>query len=131
MNQKFLKIMLDSVQQGGLSVDAALQQLRQLPFQDIGCAQVDHHRHLRQGMPEMIFGEGKTAEQIVAITAAMSDRGSNVLVTRLDSEKAGRIAQVFPAACYHDEARCLTLEHQPPEQRGKGTILVVSAGTSD
>lgn len=131
MNQENLKTMLNSVRQGGLSVDDALQQLRQLPFQDIGCAQIDHHRQLRQGMPEMIFGEGKTAEQIVAITAAMSDRGGNILVTRLDNEKAGQILQRFPAACYHAEARCLTLEHQPPEQRGKGTILVVSAGTSD
>ena len=131
MNQENLKIMLNSVRQGGLSIDDALQQLRQLPFQDIGCAQVDHHRQLRQGMPEMIFGEGKTADQIVAITAAMSDKGSNILVTRLDKEKAGQIMQRFPAACYHAEARCLTLEHQQPEQRGKGTILVVSAGTSD
>lgn len=131
MNQEVLKTMLNSVRQGGLSVDDAVQQLRQLPFQDIGCAQVDHHRHLRQGMPEMIFGEGKTAEQVAAITAAMAERGSNVLVTRLDMEKAGQILQTFPAACYHVESRCLTLEHQPPEQRGKGTILVVSAGTSD
>jgi pyridinium-3,5-biscarboxylic acid mononucleotide synthase len=131
MNQEYLKTMLSSVQEGGLSIDDALQQLRQLPFQDIGCAQVDHHRQLRQGMPEMIFGEGKTAEQIVAITAAMSDRGGNILVTRLDNEKAGQILQRFPAACYHAEARCLTLEHQPQEQQGKGTILVVSAGTSD
>lgn len=131
MNQEYLKTMLNSVRQGGLSVDDALQLLRQLPFQDIGCAQIDHHRHLRQGMPEMVFGEGKTAEQIMAITAAMSDRGSNILVTRLDKEKAGQIIQAFPAACYHAEARCLTLEHRPPEQRGKGTILVVSAGTSD
>jgi NCAIR mutase (PurE)-related protein len=131
MDQEYLKTMLNSVRQGGVSVDDALQQLRQLPFQDIGCAQVDHHRQLRQGMPEMIFGEGKTAEQIVAITKAMADRGGNILVTRLDREKAGQIMQRFPAACYHSEARCLTLEHQPPEQRGKGTILVVSAGTSD
>lgn len=131
MNQEYLKTMLNSVQQGGLSVDEALQQLRHLPYQDIGCAQVDHHRQLRQGMPEMIFGEGKSAEQITAITAAMSDRGSNILVTRLNSEKARQVALSFPAACYHADAHCLTLEHQPPEQRGKGTILIVSAGTSD
>ena len=87
MNQEYLKTMLNSVRQGGLSVDEALQQLRQLPFQDIGCAQVDHHRQLRQGMPEMIFGEGKTVEQIVAIMAAMADKGSNILVTRLDCGK--------------------------------------------
>ncbi|MEI7818292.1 MAG: nickel pincer cofactor biosynthesis protein LarB, partial [Desulfuromonadales bacterium] len=131
MNQEYLKTMLNSVQQGALSVDAAMLQLRQLPFQDIGCAQVDHHRQLRQGMPEMVFGEGKTVEQILAITAAMSDKGSNILVTRLDKEKAELIAQAIPEASYHVEARCLTLEHQPPEQRGKGIVLVVSAGTSD
>jgi NCAIR mutase (PurE)-related protein len=131
MNQEYLKIMLDSVRQGGLSVDDALQQLQQLPFQDIGCAQVDHHRQLRQGMPEMIFGEGKTAEQIKAIMTVMTDKGSNILVSRLAVDKAASLLSAFPAACYHAEARCLTLEHQPPEQRGKGTILVVSAGTSD
>ncbi len=131
MNQEYLKTMLNSVQQGALSVDAAMLQLRQLPFQDIGCAQVDHHRQLRQGMPEMVFGEGKTVEQILAITAAMSDKGSNILVTRLDNEKAELIVQAIPEASYHVEARCLTLEHQPPEQRGKGIVLVVSAGTSD
>ena len=131
MNQEYLKTMLNSVRQGGLSVDEAVQQLRQLHSQDIGCAQVDHHRHLRQGMPEMIFGEGKTAEQIAAITAAISGRGGNVLVTRIDKEKAGLVLSAFPAAFYHAEACCLTLEKRPPEQRGKGTILVVSAGTSD
>jgi NCAIR mutase (PurE)-related protein len=131
MNQEYLKTMLTSVREGGVSVEEAIQQLRHLPFQDIGCAQVDHHRHLRQGMPEMIFGEGKTVEQIVAITTAMTERGSNILVTRLDKEKAGQVVQVFPTAGYHAEARCLTLEHKPPEQSGKGTILVVSAGTSD
>ena len=131
MKPDAIKELLDSVKQGTLAVDDALEQLRQLPFQDIGCAQVDHHRQLRQGMPEMIFGEGKTAEQITAITAAMSDRGSNVLVTRLDKEKAGHVMKEFPTACYHAEARCLTLEQQPPERRGRGTVLVISAGTSD
>ncbi|MDD2582068.1 MAG: nickel pincer cofactor biosynthesis protein LarB [Desulfuromonadaceae bacterium] len=131
MNQEYLKTLLNSVRQGALSVDEAMQQLRHLPFQDIGCAQVDHHRQLRQGTPEMIFGEGKTAEQIAAIAAAMSMGGSNILVTRLDREKAEQVLQIFPVACYHDEARCLTLEHQPPELQGKGTIMVVSAGTSD
>ncbi|MDD4131161.1 MAG: 1-(5-phosphoribosyl)-5-amino-4-imidazole-carboxylate carboxylase, partial [Desulfuromonadaceae bacterium] len=91
-----LKTMLDSVKQGTLAVDDALQQLRHFPSQDIGCAQVDHHRHLRQGTPEMIFGEGKTAAQIVAITAVMSEKGSNILVTRLDSDKAAQVMALFP-----------------------------------
>jgi len=82
-------------------------------------------------MPEMIFGEGKTVEQITAIMTVMADKGSNILVSRLARDKADQVLSSFPAAGYHSEARCLTLEHQPPEQRGKGTILVVSAGTSD
>lgn len=131
MNLENLKTMLVSLQQGGLSVDEALSQLRQLPYEDIGCAQIDHHRDLRQGMPEMIYGEGKTADQISAITSAISAKGGNVLVTRLDKDKAEQILQTFPAARYHLEARCLTLEQKPPEISGKGTILIVSAGTSD
>jgi NCAIR mutase (PurE)-related protein len=131
MNQDYLAAMLNSVRQGALSVDDALQQLRQLPFEDIGCAQIDHHRHLRQGMPEMIFGEGKTVAQIETIISAMSGKGSNILVTRLSPEKAEQVAGAFPQSIYHADARCLTLEHQPVEQRGKGQILIVSAGTSD
>jgi pyridinium-3,5-biscarboxylic acid mononucleotide synthase len=131
MNPEYLKTVLNSVRQGELSIDDALLQLRQLPFQDIGCAQVDHHRHLRQGMPEMIFGQGKTVGQIVAIMTVMADKGSNILVSRLAMAEAELVLSAFPAANYHAEARCLTLEHLPPEQRGKGTVLVVSAGTSD
>lgn len=131
MNQEHLKTMLNSVRQGDLSIDDAIQQLKQLPFQDIGCAQIDHHRQLRQGMPEMIFGEGKTVEQITAIMTAMAAKESNILVTRLDREKSGQILYLFPTAAYHTEARCLTFEQQPPQRLGKGTILVLSAGTSD
>ena len=131
MNEDNLKILLDSVKDGAMSIDDAVKNLKHLPFQDIGCAQVDHHRELRQGIPEVIFGQGKTVEQITAIISAMSNRGNNVLVTRLDKEKAREILSAFPASSYHAEARSLTLEQKPVEQRGKGTILVISAGTSD
>ena len=131
MNPDNIKHLLQSVKDGALSIDAAMQHLKQLPYQDLGCAQVDHHRELRQGMPEVLFGEGKTVEQIVLIMTAMSGKGSNILVTRLDQEKSRQIISEFPAANYHAEARCLTLENKPAEQRGKGTILVISAGTSD
>ncbi len=131
MTSNHLKELLDSVKQGVVTVDDALEQLRHFPSQDLGCAQVDHHRELRQGMPEVIFGEGKSVEQIIRIVSAMSERGGNVLVTRLDAEKARQTMQTFPASTYHADARCLTLEQQPPEQQGKGTILIVSAGTSD
>jgi NCAIR mutase (PurE)-related protein len=131
MNREYFKKLLDSVKEGSVSVEDAIENLKQLPYQDLGCAQVDHHRELRQGMPEVIFGEGKTAEQIVMIISAMSATGSNVLVTRLDNEKSLHIRPVFPAALYHSEARCLTLEQRTVEAGGKGTILIVSAGTSD
>ncbi|MDU0457143.1 MAG: nickel pincer cofactor biosynthesis protein LarB [Geobacteraceae bacterium] len=131
MNPDNIKNLLHSVQDGALSVDDAMLHLKQLPYQDLGCAQVDHHRELRQGMPEVLFGEGKSVEQIVAIMTAMSGKGSNVLVTRLTGDRSRQILNEFPAASYHAEARCLTLEQQPVEQRGKGAILVLSAGTSD
>jgi NCAIR mutase (PurE)-related protein len=131
MNPKQLKLLLDAVKDGATSVEEAVECLRQLPYQDIGCAQVDHHRELRQGMPEVIFGEGKSVPQIVRIMSAMAEKGSNILVTRLSADKSRDILQAFPAANWHDEARCLTQQQHPPEPCGKGTILVVSAGTSD
>jgi len=131
MTPDYLKNLLDSVRDGKTGVDAALEQLRQLPFENVGCAHVDHHRELRQGMPEVIFGEGKSIPQIERIMTAMAAKGSNILVTRLDAGRAKEILSLFPAGNYHDDARCLILEQQPVEQNGKGTILVVSAGTSD
>jgi NCAIR mutase (PurE)-related protein len=131
MTPDYLTSLLEAFKRGEIPVDEALAQLRELPFQDVGCAQVDHHRELRQGMPEVIFGEGKSGEQIVLIMDAMAGKGSNVLVTRLAADKAHDLVNIFPDAIYHDEARCLTLEQKPPLQKGKGEILVVSAGTSD
>jgi len=126
-----LKILLNAVQQGTTPVDEALEQLRYFSFQDVGCAQVDHHRELRQGMPEVIFGEGKTVSQIALIMKAMADKGSNILITRLDGGKAEEIRALFPLAVHHGDGRCLTLEQKPVEHARRGTVLVVSAGTSD
>jgi len=131
MTPEYIKELLDAVKSGRTSVDEAVDQLRQLPFQDVGCAQIDHHRELRQGMPEVIFGEGKSAGQIVKIMSAMSAKGSNILVTRLAADKAGELAALFPLAKYHEDARCLTLEQSPVKPGGKGTVLIISAGTSD
>lgn len=131
MTPDHLKKLLDAVKGGGTSVEEALEQLRHFPSQDLGCAQVDHHRQLRQGMPEVIFGEGKSVEQIMRIMTAMAAKESNILVTRLPADKAGEVTAAFPLAEYHGEARCLTLEQRPVERRGRGTVLVVSAGTSD
>ncbi len=131
MNDDYLTELLERVRSGQVTTAQAMEQLRHLPFEDIGCASVDHHRHLRQGMPEIIFGEGKTVAHTLRIMTAMAGKGSNILVTRLADDKARELCQHFPSAEYHGDARCLTLEQKPVDIRGRGTILVVSAGTSD
>lgn len=126
-----IKELLEKLQGGEISLDAALGRLKDLPFEDIGCASVDHHRELRQGFPEVILGEGKTALQIEQIVAAMLKKKSNILVTRVDGSKGLALGRRFPESVYHEEARCLTIEQKPPQEGGRGLILVVSAGTSD
>jgi NCAIR mutase (PurE)-related protein len=126
-----IRAILEQIASSSMSSDEGLERLRHLPYEDIGIAQVDHHRGLRQGQPEVVFGQGKTVGQISTIMQAMAERGSNLLVTRLESEKAHELLRTFPAAQYHCEARCLTVETAPSKPQGKGTILVISAGTSD
>lgn len=126
-----MRTILKSLQNGDVTVDDVLERLRHLPYEDIGCASIDHHRELRQGFPEVVFGESKSAEQIVQIVSALTARGNNILVTRLSGEKSLQVGRAFPAAVYHAEARCLTMQRKPVEVRGKGTVLVISAGTSD
>ena len=104
MNSSIKKI-LEDVRSGNLSVDAAALKLKIAPFEDIGYAKVDHHRALRQGIAEIIYGAGKTSEQIIGIVDSMKKSGqSTILVTRLSKEMAGRVGDVFPLA-YHAEAR--------------------------
>lgn len=126
-----LQALLQAVAAGTATPEQGLERLRHLPFEDLGFAQVDHHRALRQGQPEVIFGQGKTVEQIGRIMEAMVARGSNVLVTRLEEVRAVELLAVFPRSCYHAEARCLTLETTPKQEQGRGPILIVAAGTSD
>jgi NCAIR mutase (PurE)-related protein len=131
MDTKELKILLQNLKNGDIDLDDAMERLKHLPFEDIGHANIDHHRGLRLGFPEVILGEEKSVGQMEKIIAALLDKGNNVLVTRLAEEKALKIKEVFPAASYHADARCLTVEQKPVEPRGKGNILVISAGTSD
>lgn len=131
MDPREIKNLLNNLKNGDIDIDDVLERLKHLPFEEIGCATVDHHRGLRQGFPEVIMGEGKSVGQIESIIAAMLGTGSNILATRLDEEKAARIRQGFPTSLYHGDARCLTIEQKPVELTGKGKILVVSAGTSD
>jgi len=131
MDGKELQVLLQNLKNGDIDVEDAVQRLKHLPFEDLGHANVDHHRSLRLGFPEVIFGQGKSNGQINQIIASLLDKGSNVLVTRIDEPRALQLKEQFPALVYHADARCLTLEQKPVEITGRGKILVVSAGTSD
>jgi NCAIR mutase (PurE)-related protein len=131
MDSNELKRLLEGVSQGQISVENTLERLKHLPFEDLGFANVDHHRGLRQGYPEVIFGQGKRVDQIERIMTALLDKGNNVLVTRLSEEKAVALCKQFPKACHHQDARCITIEQRPVDDKGRGTVLVISAGTSD
>lgn len=126
-----IRELLEGVSRGEIAVDHALKRLRDLPFEDIGLACIDHHRSLRRGLSEVIFGEGKDPADILAIMERMVEKGENIMVTRLSEEKAKKIRERYPETEYHGKSRVLILNKRPLPIRGKGTILVVSAGTSD
>ena len=130
MNRLQIEALLKEVSEGRTAVETALERLKDLPFEDLGFAKVDHHRALRTGMPEVIFSAGKTAAQVAAIFERMADAGGNVLATRASREAFDAVAAVEPAAVYHEAARAITLE-QAPVKPGTGTVAVVCAGTSD
>ena len=135
MDPTRLRELLDSLKAGTTSVDDAVESLRTLPFKQLGhVATVDHHRHLRLGFPEVVFGEGKTAEQIVAIMSELARHGGGgvVLATRVEAGKAAEVLAGVPGARYERDARMVVLgEGAEIVDRGRGTILVVSAGTAD
>ena len=131
MDKKNLREILERLSKGTISVDDTLEKLRHLPFEDIGFACIDHHRSLRRGVSEVIFGEGKDPEDIIAIMASMVRQGENILVTRLSSRKAEKVTDLFPESVYDKKSRTLTLISNETIVSGKGTILVICAGTSD
>ena len=125
-----IRALLQGVQEGSVSVNDALLQLKQQPFHDLGYAKVDLHRKVRQGANEVIYGEGKTAEQIVGILESMSQNGQkNVLITRLDKEKADIICKKV-AISYYENAR-IAIAGQMAAPSGIGKIVVATGGTSD
>ena len=131
MNLERLKELLEGVKEGSVEVEKAIETLKILPFEEIGFATIDHHRNLRQGFPEVIWGESKTSEQLISIIQKMAERKENVLATRVDKEKALTIKKSIGRADYHPSSRTLTLTQQKIKVTGKGTIIVVAAGTSD
>jgi NCAIR mutase (PurE)-related protein len=130
MKSEAIKTLFEQVRKKKLSPDEAMQQLKHLPFEDLGFANVDHHRSLRVGMPEVIFGPGKTPANLSAIFVRLAKHGNNVLATRTTPEQFKAVRGKLRRAEYHELARAITLT-QDSTVHGKGTIVVVSAGTSD
>lgn len=131
MNKNLLNQLLAAVADGKKSVDDATKELMYFAFEDIDYAHIDHHRSLRKGFPEVIFGMGKTADQIIGIMAKIAEQEDIILVTRIDRQKADAVHKRFPSAEYDSDAGMLILKQKEIPRRGKGTILVLSAGTSD
>jgi NCAIR mutase (PurE)-related protein len=130
MKSEQVRELFEKVRSGEVSPEAATERLKHMPFEDIDFAKVDHHRALRHGMPEVIFGQGKTPEQVAAIADRLAVRGSNVLATRITAEAAAIIQAKLPGAIYHPLSRLLVLEREKATL-GKGKIVVICAGTAD
>src|SRR5437764_1352647 len=130
MTEDQIRKILEEFKAGGLSSDEALNRLRSLPFEDLGFANVDHHRSLRQGFPEVVFGGGKTIEQVTRIVEAMYKHDHNILVTRTTPAYFEAVKKVAPEAEFHEGARAIAIV-KDKQIHGKGTVMVVSAGTSD
>ncbi|GMW01270.1 MAG: 1-(5-phosphoribosyl)-5-amino-4-imidazole-carboxylate carboxylase [Candidatus Hydrogenedentota bacterium] len=125
-----LKELLESVAAGATSTGEALDRLRRMPFEDLGFVKIDHHRAIRQGAPETIFGSGKTPDQLVEIVSRLREHGSNVLVTRCSPEGAQAVLGAHPDMVHNTAARTLTLmQHATPPL--EGYVAVACAGTSD
>jgi pyridinium-3,5-biscarboxylic acid mononucleotide synthase len=131
MDAARLRELLEAVRSGTVLPAAALEELKKLPFHDLGYARVDHHRALRQGIAEVVLGEGKSVAQIVGIVQQLMDAGQNVLVTRLAQDKADQVLEQLPNLSYSLVARVATFESQPIRQRAGNPIAVMTAGTSD
>ena len=131
MNHDLLIQLMRQVANGKVSAEDAALRLQHLDCEDIGYAHIDHHRSLRKGFPEVIFGEGKSAEQIIGIMERMSVQENVILATRVDPMKAQAVLTRFPDARFHPEARMIVWEKTSSPVQGRGTILVLAAGTSD
>lgn len=131
MRRDRVEALLDEVAKGSLSVSDALARLDDAPVDDLGFATVDQHRALRQGYPEVIFGQGKTPEQVVAIAEHLATRGDGFLVTRADDSVRSALATRWPAAELNVMARTVLLRADQPRARGTQVVAIVTAGTSD
>ncbi len=132
MTPERIRKLLEDVRTGSVTVQTAMKDLENLPFEDLGFAHVDHHRAMRQGMPEVIFSERKTVDQVVEIARCIVDAGSTMLATRVSDEAGAALVDVLEGADYNRLARTVVVLGEKTEPvRTTGSVLVVSAGTSD
>jgi len=129
MNPAYIRSILESLQQGTIGVDKALDELKNLPYEDLGFAKLDHHRQIRRGFPEAVFCPGKSMEQIVAIAQRITASGSTLLATKASPTIYAAIRLIAPDARYYPESRMIVVQKEPPLPRGH--VLVISAGTAD
>jgi hypothetical protein len=130
MDQDQLRRLLDEVRSGSVAVDSAMERLRHMPFEDLGFAKVDHHRALRHGMPEVIFGQGKTPEEVAGIAESLLNRSNNMLITRAEPDAVKLVQERIPEAEYFPRSRAVRVLRDKTVY-GKGVIAIACAGTSD
>lgn len=130
MTDKKIRKLLADIKDGRTTVEEAYDQLKHMPFEDLDHTKIDHHRMIRKGLQEVVFGEGKSLKQIMDVVGSMRKKGLDVLVTRIDGAAGKKLCSTFRSGRYSKEARCFYIK-EDHTTAGKGTVLVVSAGTSD
>jgi NCAIR mutase (PurE)-related protein len=131
MNEAGISETLLAYRAGRLSLEQAIAQFKKLPFEDMGFVKIDHHRMLRQGFPEVVYCQGKTVEQVVAIVDKLAQYNSNILATRANQEMYEATRAVVPDAIYHEQAKLIVVERGSIPADDQRVILVMTAGTSD
>ena len=126
-----LKKLLEDVKKDNIDVESAIERLKDLPYEDIGYAHIDHHRKIRNGYAEVIYCKGKSDEHILGIIEKMNEKSSNILGTRCEKETFDKIVKIYPHAEYEQLSKILKIKNEDIKENGKGTILVVTGGTSD
>lgn len=126
-----LKKILEDVKNNELDIDSALEILKDLPYEDLGYAHIDHHRSIRNGYPEVIYCKGKSDEHILGIIDRMNKKNTNILGTRCGKETFEKIIKIYPNAEYEELSQILKIKNEEIKEQGKGKILIVTGGTSD
>jgi pyridinium-3,5-biscarboxylic acid mononucleotide synthase len=130
MTEDKIKKLLKGVTHGTVTIEEAVEQLKELPFQDLGHTKIDHHRTLRKGMEEVLFGQGKSLDHMTETIRSMRKKGSDVLVTRIGKDVGLKLKKLFPEGDYTEPGKCFIIKKEHAV-KGKGLILIISAGTSD